>query len=131
MTVKELICVICPNGCQLRAEIEEGPVPRVIEVTGHLCDKGPAWAEQEIVNPIRTIASSIRVHDGDQPLVSVKTDRPIPLGRIMDVMRDIKAATADAPVRIGDILIPHPAGTECNIMATRHVKPMEAHGPAT
>jgi CxxC motif-containing protein len=81
-------------------------------------------------NPIRSIASRMRVHGGDQPLVSIKTDRPIPLGRIMDVMHDIKAATAHAPVRIGDILVPHPAGTECNIVATRHVKPMEASGPA-
>jgi CxxC motif-containing protein len=82
------------------------------------------------VNPIRTIAGTVRVHDGDQPLVSVKTDRPIPLGRIMDVMHDIKAASVDAPIRIGDILIPHPARRACNIAATRHVKPMEAHSPA-
>lgn len=125
MMKKELICVICPNGCQLEAEIEEKDnTLKVLEVNGSLCDKGHPWAEQEITNPIRTIASSIIVDNGDMPLVSVRTDAPIPLGKIMDVMDEIKAQKLEAPVRIGDILISNPAGTECNIIATRHVNPI-------
>ena len=121
MTKKELICVICPNGCELKAEIEEGPQIEVKEITGELCEKGPAWAEQELVNPVRTIASSIIVDGGDYPLVSVRTDAAISLKSISDVMKTIKSARAKAPVRIGDILIKDPAGTSCNIIATRHI----------
>jgi CxxC motif-containing protein len=121
MTEKALICIICPNGCELKAEIEEGPQIKVKEITGGLCEKGPIWAEQELVNPMRTIASSIIVDGGDYPLVSVRTDAPIPLKSISDVMNRIKSSRINAPVRIGDILIKSPAGTLCNIIATRHV----------
>jgi CxxC motif-containing protein len=122
---KELICVICPNGCQLQAEIQEGDRPAVTNVTGNLCDKGPEWARQEIVNPMRTIASSVLVEDGDLPMVSVRTDSPIPLKKIFEVMKEIKAARVNAPVRIGDVIIEKVAGLTCNIIATRNVKKTE------
>lgn len=121
MKKKELICIVCPNGCLLEAELEEGEEIRIKEITGHLCDKGPAWAEQELLNPMRTIASNIAVDQGDLPLVSVRTDSPIPLGSIFEVMKEIKKARVRAPVRIGDRLIERPAGLPCNIIATRNV----------
>ena len=121
MTEKKLICVICPNGCELRAVIDEGPQLVVKEITGELCEKGPVWAEQELLNPMRTIASSIIVDGGDYPLVSVRTDSAIPLKSISNVMKTIKSIKVKAPVRIGDVLIKEPSGTSCNIIATRHI----------
>lgn len=125
MKSKELICIVCPNGCRLQAQVEEGEEIQVTDVTGHLCEKGPAWAEQELVNPMRTIASSIIVEGGDFPLVSVRTDSPIPLKSIPDIMRTIKSKKAKAPVRIGDIMVKNPAGASCNIIATRTVHTQE------
>lgn len=120
--IKELICVICPNGCQLQAEILEGEQPVVTDVTGNLCDKGPEWARQEIINPMRTIASSVAVENGDFPMVSVRTDSPIPLKNIFDVMKEIKAARLMSPVNIGDVIIENVAGLQCNIIATRNIQ---------
>jgi len=122
MIKKEMTCVLCPNGCPLEVTLEEGPTPTVKEVAGYHCKRGPEWAEQEIVNPERTIASSILVEGGDFPLVSVRTDCAIPLGSIPEVMKAIKATRVKAPVRIGDILISQAADTSCNIIATRHVR---------
>ena len=125
MTRKELVCIVCPNGCQLVVDIEgEGKERLVKEVTGQLCEKGPPWAKQEVINPMRTVSSNILVENGDFPLVSVKTDVPIPRERIMDVMKVIKETRVTAPVTIGDRLIEGPAGTDCSIIATRHVKPV-------
>jgi len=121
MSKKELICIVCPNGCQLVADVEESNGRKVGEVTGNLCDKGPSWALQELTNPVRTVAGNVLVTGGDFELVSVRTDRAVPKGKIMDVMAAVKEIRIDAPVRIGDILIKNPAGTECNIIATRHV----------
>lgn len=124
MKTKELICVVCPNGCQLEVQIQEGETLQVGEITGSLCEKGPDWAEQEILNPMRTIASSVRVEHGDFPLVSVRTNAPIPLGKIFDVMKAIKELVVEAPVRIGDRLLENPAGTSCAVIATRNVHPV-------
>ena len=126
MKRKELICIVCPNGCQIQAEIEEGEKIKVNEIAGHLCEKGTEWAEQELINPMRTIASSIMVKGGDFPLVSVRTDTPIPLKSIPEIMKAIKSARATAPVQIGDVMVKNPAGTSCNIIATRTVR-AQAH----
>jgi CxxC motif-containing protein len=122
MKTKEMICVICPNGCQLRVQIQEGEKLKVTDVTGNLCDKGPGWAKQEIVNPMRTISSSILVEQGDFPMVSVRTDSPISLKNIFDVMKEIKLVRLKAPVKIGDIVIEKVLGLSCNIIATRNVE---------
>jgi CxxC motif-containing protein len=120
---KELICIVCPNGCEVRAKIdEEGPDLKVLEIEGCTCEKGEDWVVQELTNPMRTIASSIPMDQGNFKLVSVRTDSPIPLEKIMDVMTEIKKIKAKAPISIGDILIHNPAGTPCNIIATRHVE---------
>ena len=125
MKSKELICIVCPNGCQLQAQVEEGAKILVTEIRGHLCEKGPEWAEQELVNPMRTIASSIIVAGGDFPLVSVRTDSPVPLKSIPDIMKVVKSSRAEAPVQIGDIMVKNPAGTSCNIISTRNVRTQE------
>ncbi len=121
MKRKELTCIVCPNGCPLEVDFEEEPHIRIIRIKGHTCDKGPKWAEQEFVRPMRTIAGNIRVENGDFPLVSVRTDAPIPKNSILQVMAEIQSITFKAPVSIGDVLIKNPAGTDCNIIATRHV----------
>lgn len=123
MSKKNLTCIVCPNGCRLEASFQAEPELRVEEITGHLCEKGPRWAEQELTHPVRTVVSSILVEGGDLPLVSVRTDAPIPKNAIFDVMKEIKAATWRAPVSIGQILIENPAGVPCNIVATRNVVP--------
>jgi len=126
MKKKELICIICPNGCQLQADIQEGEQLVVTDVTGNLCDKGPEWARQEIVNPMRTIASNVLVEQGDFPLVSVRTDSPISLKMIFDVMKEIKTVRLTAPVKIGDIIIEKVAGLPCYIIATWNVQRVES-----
>ncbi len=122
MSKKELTCVLCPNGCRLEVEIEEGQQIIIKDVSGNLCEKGVEWARQEIVNPMRTISSSILVEKGELPLVSVRTETPIPLKNIFDVMKEIKAFRVKAPVNIGDIIIEEVAGLSCNIIATRNVR---------
>ena len=125
MRKKELICVICPNGCQLEATLEKGREIQIKVISGELCEKGLKWAEQELINPMRTITSSILVVGGDLPLVSVRTDSPIPLGDIFEVMKAIKSGRARAPVKIGETLIKNPAGIPCNIIATRNVNEID------
>jgi len=125
MLKKNLVCIVCPNGCQVEALVEETPVLKLVEVNGCTCEKGVDWVEQEIINPMRTIASSIIVEQGIFKLVSVRTDVSIPLGKIFDVMADIKKKRVQAPVSIGDKLIEHPAGVPCNIIATRNVSAVD------
>lgn len=130
MKARELICVVCPNGCRLSATVNDDGSVEIGKIEGELCKKGLKWAKQEVVNPVRTISSNVVVEGGDFSLVSVRTDAPIPLKDIMIVMDVIKRKRLKAPVCVGDILIEKPAGVRCNIIATRNVAEKEKTSPA-
>jgi CxxC motif-containing protein len=124
MKTKELICIVCPNGCQLEVSYEVTPRIKVVKVFNHLCDKGETWAVNELENPTRHIASSILVEKGTFKLVSVRTDTPIPLTAIRKVMQTIKKKKVKPPIVINQVLIKNPAGVSTNIIATRNVDPL-------
>ena len=107
-------CIVCPNGCEMEAEYEG---TSVLSVTGNLCPKGKAYVTQELVDPRRTIASSVRVTGGILPLTSVRITNAIPKDRIFDVMAEINKQTLTAPVHIGDILCANIAGTGSDLVA--------------
>lgn len=111
---KELICICCPRGCRMQAEIENGAV---ISVTGNSCKRGRDYAETELTAPVRMVTTTIRTEDGVS--IPVKTREPIPKEKIFDCMREIKAARVHLPVQMGDILVENVAGTGIPVIAAR------------
>ena len=65
MIEKEFICVVCPNGCSIKAQYEEGNPPKLISAEGMRCPRGKTWIQQEIENPMRTFSTSVLVDGGD------------------------------------------------------------------
>ncbi|MBR6380080.1 MAG: DUF1667 domain-containing protein [Lachnospiraceae bacterium] len=118
METRELTCIRCPMGCQIRVELEGGEVK---SITGNTCPRGADYAAQEVTNPTRTLTSSVRVRGGDQAAASVKTRTEIPKERMMDIIRAIKEIELTAPVHIGDIVCPDVAGTGVDMIATSNV----------
>lgn len=121
MTDKEFICVVCPNGCSIKTEYEEGPPMKLISAEGYRCPKGREWVKQEIENPMRTFSSSVLVKDGDFLEASVRITKPIPLSKVFDVMDEIRGLHPSAPLHIGDVLLENPAGTDTEVIVTRNV----------
>ena len=113
----EIICVSCPVGCTMTVRQTNGD----IHVANHQCKAGIAYAKEELTNPTRNIATSVRITGGDMPMLSVKTARPIPKGAIMDVVKAVHQVTATAPVGIGDVVLADAAGTGVDVVATRVV----------
>ena len=118
MEKRELTCIGCPMGCMLTVTLENG---EVTEVTGNTCQKGDIYARKEVVNPTRIVTSTIKVTDGEKERISVKTASDIPKDKIFEVMTDIDAASVNAPVSIGDIVIKDVAGTGVDVIATKNV----------
>ena len=118
MEKRELICIGCPMGCPLTVELEGG---EVISVTGHTCKRGDVYARKEVTNPTRIVTSTVKVEGGKADMVSVKTREDIPKGRIFDCVRALKGVTVQAPVHIGDVVVPDVAGTGVDMVATKQV----------
>ncbi|MBR2822465.1 MAG: DUF1667 domain-containing protein [Clostridia bacterium] len=111
-------CIICPNGCEVEAEYEG---TTVLSVSGNLCPKGKAYVTQELTDPRRTIASSVRIKGGELPLTSVRLTKAIPKARIFDAMEEIRKVTLQAPVQIGDVVISGLLGQDCDVIVTKNV----------
>ncbi|MFN3346645.1 MAG: DUF1667 domain-containing protein [Candidatus Bipolaricaulaceae bacterium] len=93
-----------------------------IRVEGNRCPRGEAYAREEITDPKRVLSTSVKVVGGDYPLVSVRTDRPIPKRLIPEAMRQIRGLVVTAPVQIGQVLVANFLGTDANLIATRSVQ---------
>ena len=121
--LREYTCIICPNGCDIRAQIEEGEdgSRRICSVEGAACPKGRAYVEQELTDPQRNIATSVLVKGGILPLASVRLTNPIPRDRIFDAMDEIKKCTLTAPVKAGTVVIPHLLGYDADVIVTKPV----------
>ena len=108
---KTLTCIVCPVGCGIEVELEG---KKVISVSGNSCPRGAEYAENECVDPVRTVTSTVRCDDGS--VIPVKTDRPIPKEKIFDCMKIINNTVAHLPISPGDVIIENVFGS--NIKAT-------------
>jgi CxxC motif-containing protein len=122
MKVEEMVCIMCPLGCRLVVKQEDNGE---INVSGNRCPRGIEYGKQEMVEPLRILTSSVLVLNGDMPLVSVKTNKPIPKRVIMQVMDILKNTKVEAPVRVGDVIIKDVLNTGADIVATRNVERRE------
>ena len=55
-------------------------------------------------------------------MVSVKTREDIPKEKIFDCIKSLKGVEVEAPVHIGDVILPDAAGTGVDIVATKNVE---------
>lgn len=116
MKQMEITCICCPVGCLLRAEIEG---EKLQSVSGNGCRRGAEYAAQECVAPVRVVTASVPVEGGSLKRISVKTARPVAKERMFAVMDVLRGLTAQAPVKIGDVLLADVAGSGADLIATR------------
>ncbi len=112
----ELICIVCPKGCHLRVDEENG-----FAVTGNGCPRGAAYGHKELTNPTRVLTSTVRVEGGTLRRASVKTNGELPKGRLFDAMRELDGVVLKAPVAIGDVVVENLLGLGVDLVATKNV----------
>lgn len=115
---KFMTCIICPMGCQLTAEKGESGD---IAVYGNTCPRGKKYAIKELTYPTRTLTCTVRVIDGERPLVAAKSIGEVPRDMQVECMSVVRRYAVTAPVKIGDVLIKDILGTGSNIVAVENV----------
>ena len=90
-----------------------------ITVAGNACPRGRQHAIGECTNPVRSLTSIVRVSNREDTMVSVKSASPVPKEKMFEIMQMIRAASVEAPVAIGDVILSDVFGT--NIVATKEI----------
>ncbi len=115
---KNIICVACPMGCGITVEIDDNG--SILSVSGNTCKRGDAYARTEITNPVRSLATTVKVNGGVFNVVPCKSAGALPKEKIMECMDCINNTEVNAPVALGDILVKNILGTGIDIVATNH-----------
>jgi len=114
MNAKEIICIVCPNGCRICCSQAGGE----IQCEGQRCRRGVDYATAELTHPMRSLTTSVRTIFPDSPVVSVRTDGEIEKSRLIDAVRALGQLTIDHRVKIGDIVAENICGTGVNVICT-------------
>ena len=114
MNVKRtLTCIVCPVGCELEAEINDG---KVTGVSGASCKRGTVYANEETTAPKRMLTTTVAYRGG--PPVPVKTSRPIPKESLFEALEVIKALKLKQPPRYGEVIIKNILGSGADVAVT-------------
>jgi CxxC motif-containing protein len=119
MEQNKIICVNCPMGCRMTIQSKDAKITSII---GNTCPKGIKYAEEEFINPLRILPTTVKVIGGELPLVSVKTEKAIPKKLLLEAMAEIAEIKVNAPVKIGQVIKDDLMGTGVSLIATRNVK---------
>lgn len=115
--MKNLICIVCPKGCHLQVDEENG-----YAVTGNSCPRGAEYGKTELLHPTRVLTSTVRVGGGLHRRLPVKTAAPIPKELMFEAMEALNGVTLTAPVTVGQVVISNLLGTGVDVVATRDMK---------
>ena len=93
--IKEFICITCPMGCYLDVEVDG---EEILSVRGNRCNRGLDYARTEAIRPKRVLTTTVRVLDGEQPLVPVRTTDGVPKEKLMEYMDFLNRQRVAAPI---------------------------------
>ncbi|WP_207765645.1 DUF1667 domain-containing protein [Pleomorphomonas carboxyditropha] len=116
--VHAIQCIGCPIGCGGEVAVEDGVVAAM---TGFTCNKGLAYAAEEVVAPKRMVTTTVRVSGGGLPLLPVVSATPVPKERIFDCLRLLRGVAVEAPVAEGAIIVADALGLGVDFRATRDI----------
>lgn len=81
---RRYVCIVCPICCELETD--------GLEVLGARCEKGEAFARQEMISPLRVLTATIRCEtERGLKMLPVKTASAVPLDNVFEIMKHIKA----------------------------------------
>ena len=113
-----LICINCPKGCHMIVEEVDGEV----KVSGNSCPRGVIYATNELKNPLRTLTTTVAVESKDHRRLPVISSSPLPKGKLLDVMKQLKGIEVKAPVHMGDVIVKDILGLNADIIASKSIE---------
>lgn len=119
-------CTTCPSECLLTVEVERdvnGSVAAIHSVTGNRCPRGDKFAHQELTYPMRVLTTTVAVSGSDEALLPVRTAEAIPLALHAQAMDLIRGVVVDAPIRMGEVVLPNLLNTGIDLIASMDIDP--------
>ena len=98
----KIICVMCPLVCRVTVTIDDKG-----DITGtanHQCKQGKEYAIAECKFPGRIITTTVLTEGSTHKLLPVRTGKPVPKARIMEVIYSLSQIRVKPPIKIGQVI---------------------------
>ncbi|HNX28033.1 MAG TPA: DUF1667 domain-containing protein [Syntrophomonadaceae bacterium] len=118
MAEHNLTCILCPLSCSISVKEAKGQIQ---EISGYGCKLGKEYAPQELLSPMRTVTSTVKLTGAAIASLPVKTSCSVPRDKIFDCMQEIKELVVNSPVKCGQIIKKNIAGSDADLIATRSI----------
>ncbi len=116
---KTFICVGCPLGCKVTLTIDGKGA--VVGFAGNKCKEGEKYVLEEYRNPVRTLTATVVTEGSSQPLLAVRTNRPIVKTKLAEGMAILAKVRAKPPLKVGDVVVPNLLDTGVDIVASSNL----------
>ncbi len=119
MEKKDFICIVCPIGCNIEVKFEGKGIR---SISGNKCFKGKEFVIAEIIHPQRVLTTTVKVKNGENKLLPVKTDRPVSKELIFKIMKEVRQIEVKAPIKINQVIVENILETGANLIAERSIR---------
>jgi CxxC motif-containing protein len=119
-TKRNIICISCPRGCDIQTSLDGNGA--IVKIEGNFCKLGEDYVAAEIREPKRIVTSTVRIKNGEYPLIPVWTVKPIPKDRIFELMELIREIELEAPVKKGHPVLKNIFGLNIDVVASKSIK---------
>lgn len=117
----KILCITCPKGCSLEVT-KEGET--IVDIKSG-CKRGHEYAQRELTDPRRMVATTVKVTNGVHPLLPVYTSSPFPKREIATLMAALRQMKVSAPITMGTVIAENILGSGVDILASRDMKAAE------
>jgi len=117
----KILCITCPKGCSLEVT-KEGET--IVDIKSG-CKRGHEYAQRELTDPRRMVATTIKVTNGVHPLLPVYTSSPFPKREIATLMAALRQMKVSAPITMGTVIAENILGSGVDILASRDMNAAE------
>ncbi len=104
----KVVCIACPLGCLVEVD----------KISGYKCQKGKEYAYFEATNPICIFTGSVRINDGDLPVLSVRSTSGVPKSQIKPITSIVSKIVLNAPVQMRQVVLADDLETGVDLVAT-------------
>lgn len=113
---ERIFCICCPLGCLVKLTIDDKG--DVTEFANYKCEQGKDFVIEEYKNPVRVLTTTVLTQDSFSPLLSVRTNKPIPKHLLLQGMLAVAKVRVKPPVKMGEVIIANLLDTGTDIVAT-------------
>lgn len=113
----KILCITCPKGCSLEVT-RDGET--IVDIKPG-CKRGHEYVGRELTDPRRMVATTVKVKDGNHPLLPVYTAAPFPKGKIPQLMKTLREVEVTPPVKMGMVVVENVLESGIDILASRDI----------